>query len=163
MKQREARRAVMIDARLRQPTGWTDARILNISSRGLMVHASTAPRRGTYVEICRGSYRIVARVVWTEEQRFGVSTQDLLPVDSITRGIDAAPAPGGQAAERRSASGTQRPTSSAERHEKSRQRSRTFQYACGVALGMGAAAIAFEAITQALSRPLAMVSSTLGG
>jgi hypothetical protein len=55
---------VLIEARLRQDRGWTDARILNISRRGLMVRSPAAPLHGTYVEVSRGTHRIVARVVW---------------------------------------------------------------------------------------------------
>ena len=49
MKQREPRRKVMLSARLRQEVGWSDANILNVSSRGLLLHGTIRPARGSYL------------------------------------------------------------------------------------------------------------------
>ena len=159
MKPREARKAVMIDARLRQPSGWSDARILNISSRGLMVHAPQAPKRGAYVEICRGQYQMVARVVWVKDRRFGAVTQDVLPVDSITRGIEAPP----RAAPHVERRARPRDAGSRQGHEASRQRARMVEYACAAAFAVAGGALALEAVERALSQPLATVATKLGG
>lgn len=160
MKSREARRAVMISARMRHGSGWSDARILNISSRGLLVQAQAAPQRGTYVEICRGQYRIVARVVWAQQDRFGVCSQDLLPVTAISAGIEPPAASAAQeSSERRSAPRPSPVTS--DRYALSRQQSRAFEFLCVVGFGVGAAALAFDAIRETLQRPLAMVSAEL--
>lgn len=162
MKSRENRRSVMISARLRAGGGWSDARILNISSRGLMVHADQAPSRGAYVEIRKGSHHIVARVVWAEAQRFGVYTQDRLPVDSIANGIEPA-APTAEVAGKAERRSRPRPPTSAERHEASRRRARMAEYLCAAGFGIAAAALAFGAIESMLARPLAMVADGLGG
>ena len=148
----------MIRARMRHGAAWNDARILNISSRGLLVHAPETPRRGAYVEICKGQHRIIARVVWTQDERFGAQTQDRLMVDSITTGIEP-PALTAEPDERRSRA---RGPSAAERHAQSRRQSRTIEFLCVAALGMAAAAFAFDAIDQTLSRPLAQISKQLG-
>lgn len=43
----------------------------------------TPPDRGSYVEITRGHHLIVARVVWVRDHRFGVFTQDEIPVEAV--------------------------------------------------------------------------------
>lgn len=150
----------MISARLRHGSAWSDARILDISTRGLCVHAEQPPPRGTYVEICKGPHRIVARVIWARDERFGAQAQGRLAVDSITMGIEPpAPAAGG-AAERRSRS---RQPSASERHERSRRRSRAIQFLCILGFGVVAGIIAFDSVKGALSRPLATVAAQLGG
>lgn len=83
MKPREARRKVLIKARMRRDNGWSDVCIRDISSRGLMLQAASAPARGSVVEVTRGRHMIIARVVWTNGQRFGVNTQERLNVDAI--------------------------------------------------------------------------------
>lgn len=152
----------MISARMRHGTGWSEARILNISSRGLLIQAPSAPRRGTYVEICRGQHRIVARVVWTQQERFGVFSQDRLPVDSITRGIEPPDLPAGAAGcERRSRPREQVRPALVDHLARSRQQSRTIEFLCVVAFGAIAAVLAFDTIRTTLSRPLAQVSASL--
>ena len=83
MRQREPRRKVLIKARMRLNGAWGDVRIQNISSRGLLIQAPHAPEHGTYLEIYRVRYVIVARVAWADGRNFGVQTQDRLDVDGI--------------------------------------------------------------------------------
>ena len=157
MKPREPRKAVLIDARLRADCGWDDARILNISKRGLMVRAPKAPPRGTYVEICRGTHRIVARVVWVSNDRFGARTQDPLPVDAIAGGGNSTPAPANRN-DRRTA--PRRP-SHAQQHDRSRRWSRRAEFAGVVAMGCAAALLAFDTVRDTLSRPLTQIEARL--
>lgn len=56
LKPREPRRNVMIKARMRVGPSWSDALILNLSSKGLMVRSDRPPSRGSYLEIRRGPY-----------------------------------------------------------------------------------------------------------
>src|SRR5215217_7191938 len=158
VKPRESRQKVLIDARLRHERGWSDARILNISSRGLMVRVSQAPARGTYVEICRGTHRIVARVVWVDQDRFGAWAQDAIAVGAIAKGEDAPAAPPANLNDRRS---SPRRETSAERHERSRLWSRRMQFLAVAAFACLAAFFAFDAIAGTLARPLALVSAKL--
>lgn len=149
----------MLRARLRHERGWSNARILNISSRGLLVHAPEAPRRGSYVEVCKGQHRIIARVVWASEGRFGALTQDRLAVDSITMGIEPpAAATACETIERRL---QPRQAACAEHHERSRRRSRTVEFACMVVFGCAAAFIVFDTVMETLSKPLSMVGAKL--
>jgi hypothetical protein len=149
----------MISARLRDGFGWTNARILDISSRGLLLRASKTPKRGAYVEVCKGPHRIVARVVWVEQDRFGLNTQDLLPIEAITGGTAASaseaeylfPQP---RLKRREAS-------AAERLERSRRRSGAMQFLWIVGSAAAVGILAFDAVEGSLSRPLSIVSAQL--
>lgn len=80
---RELRRRVLLPARLRTGDGWTDACILNISSRGLMIQSGRAGPEGSTVELRRGDDVIIARVVWRDGSRAGLQTDDRLPVEKI--------------------------------------------------------------------------------
>jgi hypothetical protein len=160
VKPRELRRKVLIDTRLRHEAGWGDALILNLSSRGLMARTPAAPRRGTYVELCRGSYRIVARVVWVKDNAFGAQAQDVIPIDALaTSGDGSAPAPAPPANDRRLRPGR----TVGDRQERNRQWGRRLQFLAVTAFAAGTAAMAFDAIDQALSRPLQLVETGLAG
>lgn len=80
---RELRRRVVLPARLRSGAQWSDACILNISSRGLMIQSGRAGPEGTRVELRRGDHVIIARVVWRAGARAGLATDDRLPVEDI--------------------------------------------------------------------------------
>ena len=149
---------MLIDARLRQDCGWSDAHILNISRRGLLVRAPKAPPRGSYVELYRGTHRIIARVVWTRHDRFGARAQDIIALDAIARDKDAPPVPA-NGNDRRQA--PRRP-SSAQSQERSRRWSRRFEFICVTTLGCAAAFLAFDTVSETLARPLRMVETTLG-
>ena len=161
MKPREPRRKVLIDARLRQDCGWSDARILNISRRGMMVRAVKAPARGAYVELTRGTHRIVARVVWVKGDQFGARSQDAIAIEAMAKGEDASlPKPANLNNDRRS---RPRDGNSAERHERSRIWSRRLELAVAAAFGCGAAFLVYDSVRETLSRPLNRVEATLGG
>jgi hypothetical protein len=72
----------MLRARLRAISGWSDACILNVSSRGLMINAS-APVKGDSIELWHGEYLIIATVVWKKGTRAGLHAEGRLPVDDI--------------------------------------------------------------------------------
>ena len=149
----------MISARLRGGFGWTDARILDISSRGLLLSAPKTPQRGAYVEVCRGAHRIVARVVWVKQERFGLRTQDTLPIEAITGEIDAgAPEAANLYPERRA---KRRKPTAAESHERSKNRANAMQFVWIVGLAAVAGALAFDAVRTALSQPLSIISAQL--
>src|SRR4051794_29681232 len=80
---RELRRRVVVPARVRTDGRWCDARILNISSRGLLIHSSYPVLEGTIMQIVRGDHLIVARVVWSDGSRTGLKSEDQLPVEEI--------------------------------------------------------------------------------
>jgi hypothetical protein len=150
----------MLSARLRQEHGWSDANILNVSSRGLMLHGSVRPPRGSYLEIRRGSCVIVGRVVWIELSRFGIRTQNRIPVDAlISSGVAAAP-------DNRASPVTDRRTKPRSeglewRYVRSSDRGRAMQFAAIAAAGFLVSLFIFRTAGEALAAPLATVSRHL--
>jgi hypothetical protein len=143
----------MLQARMRASSGWTDARILNISSRGLLIHAGRPVAPGSQVELWRGDQVIAARVVWRDGARAGLEAQGRIPIDEILT-LGQAPGLRLTAAERRSPSRT---------HTRSRERARAYQFGGTVVIALICAGVAFGMIEQALARPLAVVTAALGG
>jgi hypothetical protein len=158
MKSREERRRVVLPARIRTGSAWNDACILNISSRGLMVRVPTLVARGSYVELHKGDHVIVARVVWQDETKLGLCTQDRIEVEQILSGKPSAALelgnPGRRAIERRS-----RPRT----YENNRQSGRLFEFAAIAGLAACVAGFAFGIVHDVLSPPLAAVRQALGG
>lgn len=167
MKPREPRVKVIIKARMRLDGVWADVCIRDISSRGLLLQAASAPSRNSYVEIYRGRHVIVARVVWTKDERFGVQTQDRLNIDAVIEepdlsGIEFRKARAASPTfERRSAP---RPPSADDlrwKAERSRHLSKAAEFACLGALGASAAFLIFEGFYDAVAEPMATVSANL--
>jgi hypothetical protein len=152
-KPRELRRRIVLTARLRSGSSWTDACILNMSSRGLLIHSGRSVAPGSQVELWRGNQVIHARVVWRDGARAGLQTHDRVPMDEIMS-LAQAPALQLTASERRSPATT---------HARSRERARAYQFGGTVVIGLICAGAAFGMIQQALARPLALVTAALGG
>ena len=71
-------------ARLRAFSGWSDACILNVSSRGLMINAPSAvAAQGSTVELWHGEHVIVGTIVWRKGNRAGLQAEERVPVDEI--------------------------------------------------------------------------------
>ena len=152
VKPREERHKVMVKARMRSGVSWHDVCILNLSTRGLGIQAPDPPARGAYVEICRGTQAIIARVVWTRGHRVGLRSQDAIFVRTM---ID-------QAASDRPVERRQDRRAPSQRHEQSRLLARTIEFACFAVVAGGIAVTAFGAVEQALARPLSKISAALG-
>lgn len=149
----------MLRARMRAATGWSDACILNVSSRGLMINAASAgPDRGSRIELRHGDHIIVAEVVWRKGTRAGLRTDDRLPVEDIMA-LSKAPQLQLTAAQWPTTERRRRPRS----HDESRLRSRAIEFAgvavIAVALGMGAVAM----VEQAFAQPMQRIAAVLGG
>ena len=159
VKPREPRQKVMIQARMRDGAKWSDALILNISSRGLLVRSDQSPNRGSYLEIRRGAHVIVARVVWSNAGRFGVQTQDLIPADRLTGDPDAAAAQSLSATgqgDRRAA-----PRALEHRHQSSREKARAIEFA---AISLTCALVALligSAMAEVVAKPLHAAQAAL--
>lgn len=162
MNAREPRRNVVINSRMRCGATWRDASILNISSRGLGLHAPAPPERGSYVEVRRGAHVIIARVVWVNGSRFGLHTQDAVPIESIvsqpaiSNDASEQQTPRQAGVERRSA-----PRAREREHEASRFMARAIEFACVASLGASAAFAGFATVKEAIGRPLAHVQIAL--
>lgn len=165
MKPREPRRKVLIRARMRLNGAFRDVRIRDISSKGLLLEGEFAPQRGTYLEVFRGRHLIIARVVWSQEKRFGVLAQDRMNVDAIVTepdhsGVRATDASTGLPTERRSAPRlTSREIS--RRAARSRHVSAAFQFGFIVVLGLSGAVTLFGVVSQSLAAPMKVVSEKL--
>ena len=129
--------------------GWHDTCILNISSRGMLMQAGVPPVRGSYLEIRRGAVVIVARVMWTRNHRFGVKSQDLLSIDSITCNDAPTSARAGPPdIDRRAALRTQLPAS-----ERSRLQGRVMEYGFAAALAVACAIFVAGKVYAVLAQP----------
>jgi len=83
LRPRELRRRVILPARLRLGSQWTDICILNVSSRGLMIQSGQPARQGTIVEVRRERHIITGRVMWRDGGKIGLQCEDRVPVDDM--------------------------------------------------------------------------------
>lgn len=154
-KPRELRRRVVVPARLRHGASWSDTCILNLSSRGMMIHTSQQVAPGTAVEIRRGEHVIIARVVWRSGGRAGLQAEERLPVDEImTVGQSPALQLTADGGDRRR---YPRP------EDRSRAQGRMIEFAGAGVVALSLAVAALSMVEQAFARPIAMVSAALGG
>lgn len=165
MKQREPRLKCVIKARVRLDGLWGDVCIRDISSRGMLLQAKSAPPRGTYVEVYRGRHAIVARVVWSKDNRFGVQTQDRLNPGALLNEPDKSAVSytdtlkTNPTFERRSA-----PRTSHDLRwnaEQNRFRAKAAEFACLAAASIVGAMFLFDAVSSTLSEPLSVASAHL--
>jgi hypothetical protein len=151
-KPRELRRRLVVPARIRTTAGWSDACILNISSRGLLMHTKLRVSAASMVEIQHGEHVIQARVVWRDGSRIGLCAETMLSADDILSAGKAAslPPPKRWAADSRPPS-----------HERNRQRSRLMEFV-SVALIVTSLSIAVSAlVARSLAAPMSRVSQAL--
>ena len=147
----------MLGARMRTDAGWSDACILNISSRGLLVHSLRAPAEGSTLELHHRDCAIVARVVWRKGAKAGLQAEDRIAVEQIlTLGncdslrLNSA----GAVIERRKV-----PRISQE----SRTRGRIIEFAGVATIAATLALGGLVMMETALAKPLAAVGAALGG
>lgn len=161
VKPRELRRKVALGARMRIGGSWKDLCILNMSSRGMMGRATPPPPAGSYVEVRRGRHVIVARVVWTDEQQFGMSTQDAIAIDDVLQ--DRGRPANDQQMNDPPKDRRQQPRGvSLAADDNSRHLGRMMQFAVVMVFALSFAAAAAASLQDALARPLARVAATLG-
>ena len=148
---------MLIQARMRIDGKCTDVQVRNISSRGLLVQSREPPQRGSYIEIFKARHTIVARVVWTGNQQFGIHTSERLDVGALI----------GEAAPARPAIPPDAPVRSltaervTQRLKRSRRISTAVEFGSIVACGVIAAVIMVSAVYETLSRPFQNVSRSL--
>lgn len=155
---RELRRRVVLPARMLLGSAWSDACILNISSRGMLIQASRGMPQGSAVELRRGDYVVLAHVVWRHGARAGLQVDERLQIEDI---LTLGQVPGVQLTAAGSLLHPRRkllPT-----QDTSRLRARAFEFAgiAFIAVTLSAAALAMA--QEAFARPLAMVELVLGG
>ena len=156
---RELRRRVVIPARLRSGAQWSDTCILNISSRGLMIHSGRAAPEGGVVELRRGQFVIIARVMWRDGGRVGLRSDERLPIEEIlsvsqSKALQLVAADGARIDRRKKPRGSP---------PDARLRGRAFEF---VGVGVIALALAMSIwvmAEQAFAKPLAEIGAALGG
>jgi hypothetical protein len=157
-KPRELRRRVMLRARLRALTGWSDGCILNVSSHGLLINAPASAVAGDVIELWHGEHVIIASIIWRKGTRAGLRSDDRIPVEDIMA-LSRAPMLQLTAQQWPSADRRKRPR----QRRDSRLVGRAMEFA-----GLAVAAIllaggALAMVEAAFARPLAAVRSALGG
>jgi hypothetical protein len=166
-KPREARLAVRLPSRIRIGSGWADACIHNISSRGMMLQSVTPPKPGSYIEVRRGSNIIVGRVIWRRDGFFGIRTQQPIDVRALSAppeaNVSTSPDQNAAALERRSTQRLSEEARLARRAGQSSQFSRIFQFGMMVAAGFLASAIIAREIYVVLSTPANLISDAMSG
>jgi hypothetical protein len=153
---RELRRRVVVPARLRHGASWSDTCILNLSSRGLMIHTNQQVAPGTAVEIRRGDHVIIARVMWRSGGRAGLQAEESLAVEEIMT-VGQSPAlrlTADNGGDRRR---YPRP------EDRSRAHGRMIEFAGAGVVALSLAAAALSMVEQAFARPIAIVTAALGG
>ena len=162
MKAREARRKVVVPARLNAGPKWVDAVILNISSRGMLVRSDVAMDTGTYIDIRRGRQVIIGRAVWTNGNQFGVRTQDKIDIEALLGELSRPSSADGARPERRADPQRAAPTmTAAQRAERNRHLGSLLQYALIVAVALAAAGYAASTVHDLLSGSLGVVTAHL--
>lgn len=162
-RNREPRKTVRIGVRLKDDAGWSDAQILNVSSRGVMAQCQDPPRRGSYVEIRRGTCMMIGRVAWTGADRIGVHVRERIDIDDLLQPVTPgrkAPRPAGEVQMR--VCENRRP-SAEERAAASARFGRAFDFAAIAILVVGLAIFASAMATQAFGSPMAKVETALSG
>jgi len=153
---RELRTRVVATARVRSGAQWSDACILNVSSRGALIHSSRPFARGSVIELRHGDHVIVGRVVWREGAKAGLQSEERVPVEQILSLADGpalflSAVPFGVERRRRSRT-----------HEQSRLQSRALEFASVAVIAVALSSVAFALVGKALANPLAKVSAALG-
>jgi hypothetical protein len=163
LKDRELRRRVVLSARMRAESGWSDACILNISSRGLMINAIRAAETGSTVEVWHGDHMIVAHVIWRKGTRAGLRAEDRLPIEDMTTASQTTAlqttalqptAMDWHRVERRKGSRSR---------EDSRRRSRMIKFARVAVIAASFAMGVYAMFKEAFAEPFALVAAALGG
>jgi len=145
----------MVSARLRHGASWSDACILNISTRGLMIQTGRPVQNGAEVELRRGNYVIVARVMWRDGGHAGLHSEVPVPVEDI---LTLGQLPALQLTAVRGERRQQRRS-----EDSSRLCGRAIEFAGVAVIAVSLAGAGLVMVEQAFARPLAIVETALGG
>jgi hypothetical protein len=149
----------MLLTRMRAGGSWSNATILNLSSRGLMVDATAGALQADKVELWHGEHFIVATVIWRRAMRAGLRAENPIPVDSLmalsqTPSLQLSETPQWPQVERR-----RRPRAG----EDSRFQARAFEFGSITVIAAFLVVGTFAMIEQACATPLHFLNAALGG
>ena len=147
---------MVLPARMWHGASWSDACILNVSSRGLLIHTSRQAPIGSAIELRRGEHVIVARVVWRNGATAGLRTDDRVSIEQIVT-------LGQSQVLQVSAPGTVEQRGLARPDYPHRVRPRAAEFASVLVIGASLAGGAMIFVAEAFARPLAIVQEALGG
>jgi len=145
----------MVSARLRHGASWSDACILNISTRGLMIQTGRPVQNGAEVELRRGNYVIVATVMWRDGGHAGLHSEVPVPVEDI---LTLGQSPALQLTAVRGERRQQR-----RGEDSSRLCGSAIEFAGVAVIAVSLAGAGLVMVEQAFARPLAIVETALGG
>jgi hypothetical protein len=83
MKDRAARRKVLIRAQMRAGGLPVDVCIRDVSPQGMLLQAEAPPARGSYVEIVTAGGGVAGQITWVTERRFGIRLRDAIDVNAF--------------------------------------------------------------------------------
>lgn len=152
---REWRRRVSIRTRVNLGPHWVDGKVLNISSRGMLLHSKRPLPIGAKVHIRQGSQAVAARVVWREGQRSGLECQAGIAINEWLAACEAPPP-----AERREA--RRAAPSLARREEGSRLVARRIEHIAVMAIALAISVSVTALAASALIEPFHAVEAALG-
>lgn len=166
-KAREERTKVRLRARMQTSTGWVDAFIRDVSTRGMMIESETSPKVGSYVEVRRGRNVVVARVVWHNGQRFGIRSQDRISLAALYEDPELSRPPRQEATaafvERRRSDRESQRRSLAAQAERSQAISRVIQFTLMSAAVATAAFLIGSVVFHTLNQSFGQVTRALSG
>ena len=134
-------------------------RVLNISARGMLVRCKIAPVRGDYVEVTRGTQRVIGRVVWSKDDKFGLRAQDRIDIDAfVDRGKS-----GGGCTDDGDAAHDRPVMTPAQSLAQSQRFSTVMQFGFLAIGGIAAAALLADSVHDVLAASLGQVAEALSG
>lgn len=159
---REPRVRVHAAARMKAGSEWHDIVILNISSRGLMARSHIIPAPRSYVEIRRSTnVTIIGKVIWQDDQHFGIRTRDRITVSMMgaNRCGDAAAQPSSPGFVERRAQ--VRAEDAADAFQRSQRIAALQQFGAIVAAGGLGALLLTELVTNIFAAPIREIAQHL--
>ena len=142
---------------MRTDAVWGDVNVHNISKRGMLIRAETAPRIGSIVELRKGQTVVMGRVMWRLDHLFGIRTQDNIRAEALVAPAHSAANALAEPKDRRldTRSGDRPPPSRA--FDQSRNLAGAMQY-CVAAIGGAAVACTIAyGLYGLLSAPISVI------
>lgn len=162
-RNREPRKSVRIGVRLKDDAGWSDAHILNVSSRGVMAQCQDPPPRGSYIEIRRGTYMMIGRVAWSGTDRIGIRVREQIDLEDLLLPVTPGRKAPRRANEVQMRVCERRKPSVEERAATSARFARVFDFAALAIIVVGLAIFASGMAARAFGSPMAEVEMALKG
>lgn len=133
---------------------WADARVVNISSRGMLLHCAGPLPIGAKVEIRQGEHAVSARVVWRQGQRSGLQCHSGI---AISEWLAACEAPLSERREQRP-----RPSTRLSGAERSQVIARKLEFLAVMVIALAISGSVAALAATAILKPIAAIQAALG-